>query len=221
MNGQHYSGNSHQLPSLPIHLPRMENGAFFGSQLCGHLGHSPIGSNFATQNSPPITVYGSSFNSNHNDPSLNIPIGALTNSVNYPPIQAYPGHHPSINPSSQVQHSFQINIEYSEDNNPIFGVRPGAFHGHSRAPSFESLGPSPSPSDDGAASAQGSSGSASDGPNHKPGSFPCSSCPKVFPRRARAEACENRHVGAQPYQCDGACGNDNWWVDLLVFGYAY
>jgi hypothetical protein len=45
-------------------------------------------------------------------------------------------------------------------------------------------------------------------------SFQCftPTCQRSFDRYARAEACHNRHLKAQPYVCRGVCGNQNWSV---------
>ena len=49
------------------------------------------------------------------------------------------------------------------------------------------------------------------------GKFKCSICLKPFLRRARAEACENRHTGAMPYICSKACGNVEWYEDYFAY----
>jgi hypothetical protein len=51
------------------------------------------------------------------------------------------------------------------------------------------------------------------------GKFKCSICLKPCLRRARAEACENRHTGATPYICSKACGNVEWYS--ISFAYPY
>jgi hypothetical protein len=40
----------------------------------------------------------------------------------------------------------------------------------------------------------------------------CSICDRLYPRRGRAEACENMHQGKRPYACRNACGTSDWYV---------
>jgi hypothetical protein len=44
------------------------------------------------------------------------------------------------------------------------------------------------------------------------GEFKCGfvGCVKSHDRRSRAQACEYRHHGRKPFQCNGACGSPNW-----------
>lgn len=48
------------------------------------------------------------------------------------------------------------------------------------------------------------------------GRFKCltPACQKWFDRHTRAEACHNRHLKARPHVCRGACGNQNWSVQI-------
>jgi hypothetical protein len=41
----------------------------------------------------------------------------------------------------------------------------------------------------------------------------CSVCKRPYPRRSRAEACENSHTGAKPFACQGACGILQWYAN--------
>jgi hypothetical protein len=41
-------------------------------------------------------------------------------------------------------------------------------------------------------------------------------CQNSFDRSARAEACHNRHMKAQPHVCKGVCGNQNWSVTHFI-----
>lgn len=50
-----------------------------------------------------------------------------------------------------------------------------------------------------------------------PRPFKCSVCKKDFPRRCRAETCENRHQGVKAYACQQECGLDNWYVTMSSF----
>jgi hypothetical protein len=40
--------------------------------------------------------------------------------------------------------------------------------------------------------------------------YPCQQCGKEFSRRTSAEACENRHLNAKPFQCGKRCGDPGW-----------
>jgi hypothetical protein len=51
------------------------------------------------------------------------------------------------------------------------------------------------------------------------GKFKCSICLQPCLRRARAEACENRHKGAKPYICWKTCGNAEWYSNSFAYPY--
>jgi hypothetical protein len=43
----------------------------------------------------------------------------------------------------------------------------------------------------------------------------CPICYKLFSRRSRAEACENKHQDKRPYVCRNTCGTSDWYVLCL------
>jgi hypothetical protein len=45
---------------------------------------------------------------------------------------------------------------------------------------------------------------------------PCDQCDKVYPRRALAEGCQNRHQNRKPFHCTKRCGNSDWYTALLL-----
>lgn len=45
----------------------------------------------------------------------------------------------------------------------------------------------------------------------------CPLCHRLFDRKSRAQACENKHKGIGGYPCSGTCGNTNWSVPFTSF----